>query len=297
MADFDRTIPPGGEGKITLKLNLKGFQGNVKKTATIFNNDPQKSRAVLTLQGMVKTLVELRPSGTVTFRGLAGQLPEQTITLIGTIQPFHIQNVETNLEDKISYQLATVEEGKQYTLKISNRLKQGNYGGFIKLTTDLAQKPQVVVRVIGYVEGEIAVKPQTILVGKLVSQQTLRLGKVLVVSNRDKPFQVTNLKFDDRLISVTPQPLPNNQGFSLEITPKLENVPPGGRQQTALTFETDLTPGEQYQVQVHVLNSADTAAPSLRKDNGANADTKAGADDDDEEVDEEEEDEPAGKKK
>jgi hypothetical protein len=294
VADFDRTIPPGGEGKITLKLSLKGFQGNVKKTATIFSNDPQKSRAVLTLQGTVKTLVELRPSGTVTFRGLAGQLPEQTITLVGTIQPFHIQNVETNLEDKISYQLATVEDGKQYTLKISNRLKQGNYGGFIKLTTDLAQKPQVVVRVIGYVEGEIAVKPQTILVGKLVSQQSLRLGKVLVVSNQEKSFQITNLKFDDRLISVTPQPLPNNQGFALEITPNLENVPPGGRQQTAMTFETDLTPGERYEVQVHVLNSAATAAPpSPKLNNGANPNSNAGEDDDE---DEEEEDEPAGKK-
>ena len=108
--------------------------------------------------------------------------------------------------------------------------------------------------------------------------------------------QVTNLKFDDRLISVTPQPLPNNQGFSLEITPKLENVPPGGRHQTALTFETDLTPGEQYEVQVHVLNSAETTAPSLRNDNGSKADSKTGEDDDDEELDEEEEDKPAGKK-
>jgi hypothetical protein len=259
VADFDRTIPPGGEGKITLRLNLKGYQGNVKKTATVFSNDLQQSRVTLTLQGTVKSLVEMRPSNTITFRGTASQLQEQTVTFEGTAQPFHITKMESNLEGKIRYQMETVEEGKQYRLKISNEMKQGNYAGYIKCSTDLSQKPLVVVRVVGYVEGEIAVRPQTILVGKLLSQQSVRVGKVLIVSNQDKPFHITSLNFDNNLMNVIQQPLPNDHGFSLEITPKLENVPEGTRHQTALTIETDLTPGEHYEVQVHVLNSGETA--------------------------------------
>jgi hypothetical protein len=271
-----------------LKVNLKGYQGNIKKTATVFSNDPKKARAVLTLQGTVKALVELRPSGAITFRGLASQIQEQTVTLVGTTQPFHIQSVESNLEGKVGYQLETVEDGKEYQLKVSNRVKQGNYGGFIKCSTDLAQKPVVVIRVIAYVEGEIAVKPQTILVGRLLSQQSLRLGKVLVVSNQDKPFHITNLTFDDRLMTVAQQPLPNDHGFSLEITPKLEDVPSGSRHQAALTFETDTTPGEKYEVQVHVLNASETpTVSSSEKRQPPNETMKAPAKDEDEEVEEE----------
>jgi hypothetical protein len=292
VADFDRTIPPGGEGKITLRLNLKGYQGNVKKTATVFSNDLQQSRVTLTLQGTVKSLVEVRPSNTITFRGTASQLQEQIVTLEGASQPFHITKVENNLEGKISYQMETVEEGKQYKLKISNQMKQGNYAGYIKCSTDLPQKPLVVVRVLGYVEGEIAVRPQTILVGKLLSQQSVRVGKVLVVSNQDKPFHITSLNFDENLMNVIQQPLPNDRGFSLEITPKLENIPEGTRNQTALTIETDLTPGERYEVQVHVLNSGETSVTSSPNQSQPQpAVTKTPNEDDDEE--EEEEDVPA----
>ena len=293
MADFDRTIPPGGEGKITLRLNLKGYQGNVKKTATVFSNDLQQSRVTLTLQGTVKSLVEVRPASTITFRGIASQLQEQTVTFEGTSQPFHITKVENNLEGKIKFQMETLEEGKQYQLKISNLMKQGNYAGYIKCSTDLQQKPMVIVRVIGYVEGEITIRPQTILVGKLLSQQTVRVGKVLVVSNQDKLFHITNLNFDNNLMNVIQQPLPNEHGFSLEITPKLENVPEGTRHQTVLTIETDLTPGEQYEVQVHVLNSGETSVTSSPDQAQPQAGVAKTPDEDEEQDEEDEKDVPA----
>jgi len=124
VAQFDRAIPPGGEGKVTLKVNLKGYQGNVKKTATVFTNDPQNQRASLTLQGNVKAQIEVRPSPNVALRGLADQLEEKTIDLVSTSQRFTIQKVDSNLEGKAGYKIETVEEGKHYRLKITNLLKQ-----------------------------------------------------------------------------------------------------------------------------------------------------------------------------
>jgi len=245
---------------VTLRVNLKGYQGTVKKTATVNSNDPQNPRSTLVLQGNVKPLIEVQPSGNIIFRGMADQLEEKTINFTSTKQQFAIQKVESNLEDKIRYQMETVEAGKQYRLKVTNLLKQGNYNGFIKCYTDVPEKSEIQIRVSGYVEGEVSVKPLMVLVGKLSAQQPVRTGKVLVVSNRKKPFQIKKLTYDEKMIDVKQEPLPNESGYSLEITPKVEGVPVavGGRSQTSLTIQTDVQSDEPQQVQIHIVNASDT---------------------------------------
>ena len=268
LAHFDRTIAPGGTGKITLRLNLKGFQGAVKKTANVSTNDPSNPRLVLTIQGAVKTIIDVRPTGTVAFRGLSDQIAPSTVELVGSTQPFHITKVESNLEEKVSYQMETVQEGKEYRLRITNLLKRGTYNGYIKCNTDLAAKPDVMVRVSGYIEGEISLKPQTLLVGRLAAQQPVRTGTVVVSSNRNKAFSITRLTYDDKVLQVTQQPLPNGPGFSLEIVPVMENIPGGSRQQTNLSVETDITPEDKQEIQVHVINSTEPVSnpsPAVNK--------------------------------
>ena len=61
MAHFDRAIPPGGEGKITLTVNLSGYNGPVRKDAKVMSDDPEKSSFTLTVMGTVKQLVQVRP--------------------------------------------------------------------------------------------------------------------------------------------------------------------------------------------------------------------------------------------
>ena len=230
----------------------------------MFSNDPQNQRTMLVLQGTVKALIEIQPAGNIAFRGMADQLEEKTIDLVGSKQRFTIQKVESNLEDKIRYKLETVEEGKHYRLKVANLLKQGNYNGFIKCYTDVPEKPEIMIRINGFIEGDVTVKPLMVLIGKMAAQQPVRTGKVLVVSNRNKPFQIKKLTYDEKLIEVKQEPLPKEPGFSLEITPKMEGLPTGagGRQQTTLTIQTDVQSDEPQQVQIHIINSAET--PSTR---------------------------------
>jgi hypothetical protein len=267
--DFDPTIPPGGEGKITLKLNLKGYQGDIKKTATVFSNDPQNGKLVVVMQGKVKSLIEVRPTATITFRGLADQLHDNVLDIAATPpHKFQIEKTETNLEGKIAFAVETAQAGTQYQLKVSNQAKQGNYSGFIKIYTDLPQKPDLVIRVSGYIEGDISVKPLTLVVGKLAAQQPVRVGKVLITNNRGKPFKVTKLTYDEKLIQVSQDPLPKDEGFSLEINANIQLIAAGARQQTVLTIETDANPAEKYEVQVHVMNAADAPSPAASKPAG-----------------------------
>jgi hypothetical protein len=243
-----------------LKVNLKGYQGTVTKSATVVSNDPQNSRSVLVVKATVKNLIDLRPAG-VSFRGMADQQTEKAIDIIGASELFYITGVESNLEEKVAYRLETVEEGKQYRLMVSNRLQQGSYSGIIKLHTDLAQKRDVSIRITGLIQGEISVNPKSIPVGKLAAQQPVRSAKVQVINNRNSPFQITGLTYDQRLIQVSQQPLPNQAGFSLDVTPVMQNIPVGDRQQTTLIIQTDKIPDEKHEVQIQVYNVQDTPNP------------------------------------
>ena len=168
IARFDRVIPPGGEGKVTLEVNLKGFQGHVKKTATVLSDDPANPRLVLAVEGTVKPLIEVRPEKTVYFQGMPGDISEKTIDLITTSKPFHIRKVEDNLDKKAGYRLETVEDGNHYRLTVFNNTLRGNYRGSITLYTDFAEKPELTVWVNAFIEGEIGIRPKVLVVGKLV---------------------------------------------------------------------------------------------------------------------------------
>ncbi len=246
-----------------INVNLNNFNGPVKKTSTAFSNDPQNPQVKLVMQGTVKGLIEVRPGNVVSFRGLLDQMTEQELEIVSLSRPFRIQGVESTLGDKINHRLETVTEGKHYRLKLANLAKQGSYSGVVKVVTDHPQKPEIVIRVVGSVEGEIAIKPPTVLVGKLAMQQPVRVQTVRVINNRNKPFNITNLSYDEKLIKVTQQPLPRDQGFSLEISPVLENIPPGARQQTSVSIKTDVATADEQEVKVLIINTQDSTTPSV----------------------------------
>ena len=241
---------------MTLEVNLKNYRGNVQKSATIFSNDPKNPRVTVNLSAKVQPFIEVEPANII-FRGLPDEQDEKPVELTASSKPFRITQVENNVEGKIGHELKTVEEGKHYQLKVKNLLsEEGQYRGLLKLKTDHPQKPEILIRVTGNIEGEISVRPQALSVGKLIAQQPARSGKVLVMSNRNKPFNITDLAYDKELLEVTQKPLPESQkqGFILEINPKMEKVSQGSQQKTLITFQTDTAQGKKHEVQIHVIH-------------------------------------------
>jgi hypothetical protein len=226
------------------------------------------------MQGTAKALINFQPSNAISFRGMSQNLTETSVEMTAVSEPFKIQGIDTNLQDKIKYEMETVEQGKHYKLKVRNLVKQGNYNGFLRVRTNLAQKPEFIIRVSGFIEGEIAVKPQTILVGKFAAQQPVRQGKVLVISNKNQPFKITKVTYDEKLLKVIQQPLARESGYSLEISPVMGSIKEGSRIQTAVSIETDAAPQEKQEVQVHIQNSSQSVAAPAEPSRGTKEDSK-----------------------
>ncbi len=239
-----------------MKVDLASRQGNIVKTVTVESNDPLKPRLVLSLEGFVKAIVTMKPSGNVAFRGPAGRLTESVVDLVATTAPFHIKGIDTNLSGSINYSLQTVSEGTHYRLKVSNKVQKGSYSGFIRLKTDLARAPYLLVRVMGVIKGAIEATPETVMVGKLSGGKPVRSGAVTVTSGDDKPFVITGLTYDKALMSVSQERLENRNGFVLNIEPKLENVSPGSVKQVHIMVETNAGADGKADVLVILFNNS-----------------------------------------
>jgi hypothetical protein len=236
---------------------LNGYKGEVRKTSTVESNDPNNSSVLLVMEGNVKSLIDASPSTSIYFQGKFEQISPNTIDFVGTDLPFHITKIESNLEGKVRFEVETIEDGRKYRLKVVNAQRLGEYGGAIRLSTDLPQKSEIVVRVNGSIQGEARVTPAILLVGRLRGQEAEHTGKVQVVSTRGKSFKITRLNYDERLIQVVQHALPNQTGFMVEVRPRLEGLQLGVREQTTLTIETDLAAEERHEVQIQVVNFPD----------------------------------------
>ncbi|MFH1243499.1 MAG: hypothetical protein V1689_14220 [Pseudomonadota bacterium] len=148
MAHFDKTIPPGGEGKITLKVNTKGYQGKVTKSAKVYHNDPRSEVLVLKVTANVKVPIYLS-SRYVSFQGWADQSATRVIEIRAELdKPLKLTPIEFNLADKLTYTIEEIQEGKRF--RITFKTIPGDHptlSGFLKLKTNYPEKPEITVRI------------------------------------------------------------------------------------------------------------------------------------------------------
>lgn len=150
MARFDRVIPPGGEGRAVLKIDLRGFQGRVHKSAKVISNDSAQPNALLTLQGVVRPLIEIKPGPFVQLAASTAGADEKTVDLLAADRDFQLLEVYNGLEGKIRVQWEALVPGRHYRLKISSLQKEGHYFGMVSCRTDHLKKPEVLIRVNGH---------------------------------------------------------------------------------------------------------------------------------------------------
>ncbi len=148
---YDRTIPPGGEGEITLTIKPFSVLRQFKKETRVRTNDPEHRLLVLTLTGVGQPFIEIEPSHIVRLRGNRGEELTGQVRFISHLKgPWQISGFRTTIPDKIEITLKTEVPDRIYVLAIRNKSKEaGPYAGLIELTTTVPERPRLIVRVFG----------------------------------------------------------------------------------------------------------------------------------------------------
>jgi len=259
VVSYDREIPPGGKGKITLKVSTKNRKGKVLKRALVITNDRSKKPPIISISGKIKAVIYVEPRPYVFLNGLVGDKIDKEIRLVaGDIPRFSIKKADTTLKEKISYSLSTVKKGKEYILKIENKYpKKGNYYGSIKLYTDNPTKPLITIRVSGRITGELVAVPRTLFFGRVspenIKSGSKNLSRQLFVKNlKKKPFHILDLDYDKKSFKVEMEPSQNDGTIKLHVSPELDHFKKGNYF-SFLKIKTDVPSSQELSIGLRIF--------------------------------------------
>jgi hypothetical protein len=153
LASYDKQIPPGGDGKITLKLNTDGYGGTtITKGALVETNDKARLKFSLNMKGNVQAFASIEPRR-ANLSGAIDQAIRSKITIIPDERyAFKVLESKAEKGQDIRFKLEEVREsGKlQYVLNIENTKKTpGRYVDNIILKTDSSLRPEIQISVYG----------------------------------------------------------------------------------------------------------------------------------------------------
>ncbi|TMA52029.1 MAG: DUF1573 domain-containing protein, partial [Deltaproteobacteria bacterium] len=69
MTEFDKVIPPGGEGKVKASFDTTHYKGPTAKSIQVITNDASKNPVVLQLKAEITTAIDVQPSDSVPVQG------------------------------------------------------------------------------------------------------------------------------------------------------------------------------------------------------------------------------------
>ena len=78
MVRYDRAIPPGGVGQVTLQVSTSGFQGKVTKSAQVTTNDPKQRISKIFLSIDVRAHLIVEPGPKIMLQGIVGDDIQQS---------------------------------------------------------------------------------------------------------------------------------------------------------------------------------------------------------------------------
>ena len=138
-----------------MKISTKNKKGKLNQEATVFSNDSQKPKTKIFISGSIKQLISVEPSERVMLQGYGGDRISKKVTITSLEEKsLEIIDIKSTIEDKISYELKTIEKGKKYSLMINTPLGiNESFSGKVVLKTDSKKKPELELFVIGKVQS------------------------------------------------------------------------------------------------------------------------------------------------
>lgn len=249
VASFDRTIPPGGTGKITAEMDTTGFSGPVSKAVLVFSNDPATPQVNVVIKADVRAFIEVLPRPLIIFRNVLQGEPasEKLVLLSADGSDFKVESAEASGGP---YQLAYKELGEkervperkgsqwELTVTVPANAPEGMLNQKIVVKTTAAKAPEVTINVTGAVRPVVQVIPPQVNFGT-VAGDALVGQNFLVVNNRQgTELQLSEVKVDNPNFATEVIPLQAGQRYQVAVSMKA-GVPKGAQKATVKISTSD----------------------------------------------------------
>jgi hypothetical protein len=249
VASFDRTIPPGGTGKIAAEVDTTGFSGPISKAVLVFSNDPATPQVNLVIKADVRAFIEVLPRPLIIFRNVLQGEPasERLVLLSADGSDFKVESAEASGG---TYQLVYKELGEkeripdrkgsqwELTVTVPANAPEGMLNQKIVVKTTAAKAPEVTINVTGAVRPVVQVIPPQVNFGT-VAGDALVGQNFLVVNNRQgAELQLSEVKVDNPNFATEVIPLQAGQRYQVAVSMKA-GVPKGAQKATVKISTSD----------------------------------------------------------
>jgi hypothetical protein len=245
VADFDASIPPGGEGRVTTEVDTSSFQGPIAKSVTVYTNDTENPAIQLTVKADVRALVSVVPDY-VRALGVRGGEPvrtRHTIWFPGS-EPHRV----TGVRSPLPHLRAEVREAKpeerspdgperQWLLvtELDAEAPAGPLAGNVVVTTTHPRRPEYLLPITGYVREPLMTMPPRLDLGRF-SPLEPRKGGIVVANFGSPDVEITGSRSDVAGLRATIEKSEDGKRFDVYVT--LEPGHPPGIIDGTLTLET-----------------------------------------------------------
>lgn len=151
---YDREIAPGGRGLIRVSFATNGYGGQaIDKPFGVVTNDPDNPEIQLTIKGKVDLFADIQPR-LVKLEGVAGDPVVETVVIAPKPEyRFSIKDIHLKYGRDVTCRMLQGSGGNGDPIKLeiaATRQKAGRFFDTVTLTTDNALKPEIKIRVFGY---------------------------------------------------------------------------------------------------------------------------------------------------
>jgi len=159
VPDYDWAVPPGGEGKITVRVKTAGKQGRLRDTVRVYSNDPTIKEMRLTISAFVKSPIYYSPASLL-IKGKRGKPIERAVELrAGLDRPLELTPVYFNLENQLTYTIEEIEKGRRFRVLFKSKPDASSaFHGILNLKTNYPEKPQITLPIRGRIKEELGGK-------------------------------------------------------------------------------------------------------------------------------------------
>jgi len=248
VANFDKTVAPGGSGKINAEVDTTGFTGPISKAIVAFSNDPATPQVNLVIKAEVKAFIEVLPRPLVLFRSvIQGEASTEKLTLVSADgsdfkvtgvnaagAPYQVAYRELADKDRIPDR-----KGSQWelTVTIPATAPEGMLNNKIVVKTDAPKAPEVTINVSGAVRPVVQVIPAEVNFGTVPGDALVGHNVLLINNRQGAELQLTDIKVDDPNFTTELTPLTAGQRYQLAVS--LKAGAPKGTQKGVVKIATN----------------------------------------------------------
>lgn len=131
-------------------MTTDGYEGRIEKTARIYTNDASRGETFFKITANVRVPIHLS-TYYVLLAGEESKSVTKTVEIRAELdKPLSLTPTAFNLEEKLTYTLEEVEQGRKYHLQFTSIPGAGrSYQGYLKFKTNYPEKPEFTIRIRG----------------------------------------------------------------------------------------------------------------------------------------------------